>query len=307
MSSIITYETELPWLKFHRPTPEIFKKLIMELDAFRPSVPIEDTHSIFIFSINDDRTSIKIKTEIDAATIVGKDEIDEDFPYSILDNIVLCRLKDLFFSINLAYPGCIHITRSVVFRNREPLHDMFSYGADISAWAHNEYAKWLPFENLTIQQCWEWIATKTNFLLDISRTSIDRALHALSYECSATDDMSIFYVLLGLEAIYNNNSNREDSILEQLRRKSQALLGELPPNAIKAIRDMYSKRSKLVHGSANIFKYWQMESYEEKEYDKVMDERKYVVIATGLLLATIQKFIKANANTLTETIAVKLE
>jgi hypothetical protein len=59
----------------------------MELDAFRPSVPIEDTHSIFIFSINDDRTSIKIKTEIDAAAIVGKDEIDEDFPYEILDNI----------------------------------------------------------------------------------------------------------------------------------------------------------------------------------------------------------------------------
>ena len=83
MSSIITFKTELPWLKFHRPTPEIFKKLIMELDAFRPSVPIADTHSIFIFSINDDRTSIKIKTEIDAATIVGKDEIDEDFPNSI--------------------------------------------------------------------------------------------------------------------------------------------------------------------------------------------------------------------------------
>jgi hypothetical protein len=50
-----------------------------------------------------------------------------------------------------------------------------------------------------------------------------------------------------------------------------------------------------------------MESYEEKEYNKVMDERKYVVIAAGLLLTTIQKFIKANANTLTETITVKLE
>lgn len=307
MNPIIIYETELPWFKLYRPSLAVFQTLVAELKAFCPLVPIANAQSIFIFSLSEDTTSIKIKTEIDITAIIGKDEIDEDFPYSILDNIVLCRLKDLFFTINLAYPGCIHITRSVVFRNGEPLHDMFSYGADMSAWAHNEYAKWLPFENLTIQQCWEWIATKTNFLLDISRTSIDRALHALSYECSATDDMYIFYVLLGLEAIYNNNSNREDSILEQLRRKSQALLGELPSNAIKAIRDMYSKRSKLVHGSANIFKYWQMESYEEKEYNKVMDERKYVVIATGLLLTTIQKFIKANANTLTETIAVKLE
>lgn len=307
MNPIIIYETELPWFKLYRPPLAVFQTLVAELKAFCPLVPIANTQSIFIFSLSEDTTSIKIKTEIDITAIIGKDEIDENFLYSILDNIVLCRLKDLFFTINLAYPGCIHITRSIVFRNGEPLHDMFSYGADMSAWAHEEYAEWLPFENLTIQQCWEWIATKTNFLLDISRTSIDRALHALSYECSANDDMYIFYVLLGLEAIYNNNSNREDSILEQLRRKSQALLGELPSNAIKAIRDMYSKRSKLVHGSANIFKYWQMESYEEKEYDKVMDERKYVVIATGLLLATIQKFIKANANTITETISVKLE
>ena len=70
---------------------------------------------------------------------------------------------------------------------------------------------------------------------------------------------------------------------------------------------MYSIRSKLVHGSANIFKCWDSEFYDEDEYNKVYIERMSMVTATGLLLATIQKFIKANANTITETITVNLE
>lgn len=70
---------------------------------------------------------------------------------------------------------------------------------------------------------------------------------------------------------------------------------------------MYRRRSALVHGSANIFKCWSSEDYTEDEYDKVSKEREFMVPATGILFATIQKFIRKNANVLVEHIIVRLE
>ena len=119
--------------------------------------------------------------------------------------------------------------------------------------------------------------------------------------------MFIFYALLGIEAIYNDGSNQEESISSQLKRKIQVVLGVLPPSAIKEIGKMYKRRSALVHGSADIFKCWFSEDYAEDEYEKVSNEREYMTHATGILLATIQKFIKENANELVEDITVKLK
>ena len=70
---------------------------------------------------------------------------------------------------------------------------------------------------------------------------------------------------------------------------------------------MYKRRSALVHGSADIFKCWFSEDYTEEEYEKVSKERDYVTHATGILLATIQKFVLANANELVETTTVSLK
>jgi len=249
---------------------------------------------------------IHVKIEIDENELFNDIDSDEFGWENILDDTVVSRLKDVLFVMNLAYPGCIHVYKSVVFRDGRQLPIRFAYSSDISSWVYED-CKWLVFESLSIQQCWDWITSKTSFLSYISRTPIDRALFALSYESVAKEDMYIFYVMLGIEAIYNDGSNKEDSIMEQLRRKAQALLGQLPRKAIKSLNEMYGMRSKLVHGSANIYKCWPSEDYEEEEYEQLSVERKFMVTATGLLLATIQKFIKANANTLSETVTVELK
>lgn len=306
MSTIIKYESKLLWMKPYRPSREIIQRITNEIATFKPRVPIQYIDSFFCFSVDKEQKYICVKIEIDKNILFGG-KVPEDGEWeSLLDETITSRLKDVLFTMNLAYPGVFHIKSSIIYRDGHPLLKSFSFSSDLSGCVH-EKCDWLVFENLTIHQCWDWIVSKTNFLSYISRTPIDRALAALSYESVANDDVYIFYALLGIEALYNDGNNREDSILEQLRRKSQALLGEFPTIAQKSLKEMYRMRSKLVHGSSNIFKCWSSEIYEETEYDKLESERNYMVFATGILLATIQKFISANANTLIETITVRLE
>ena len=81
----------------------------------------------------------------------------------------------------------------------------------------------------------------------------------------------------------------------------------MPQSALTEMNKMYSARSALVHGAADIFKCWPSEDYSETEYEKVGKARDHIITATGILLATIQKFIKANANMLIENTTVELK
>jgi len=303
MNTLIKYAINLQWIKWIDISPDYMRRIIEDINSFHPKVPIQETYSEFKFSVNYE----KDKSDINVMLTVDRNVFGDDLSdfYGILDETIVRRLKDLLFTFNLAYPGCVFISKSVLLRDGRPVA-LFSYSNGFSNIAY-EKCKGIPFESLTIQQCWDWIVAKTSFLSYISRSPIDRALFALSYESSANDDLFIFYVLLGIEAIYNDGGNQEESISSQLRRKIQAVLGELAPSAIKDIGKMYKRRSALVHGSADIFKCWFSEDYAEDEYEKVSNEREYMTHATGILLATIQKFILANANELVETTTVSLK
>lgn len=304
MESFINYEAEINWGRFIDVAPEKWERLLDELNRFHPNAPIQTTSSEFFFSVvkEKDTTQISIRTSVDR-TNFGDGPIESYG--NLLDETIIRRLKDIFFTINLAYPGYLHVFKSVLYRSGVPVCS-FSYSTDMSGMAY-EKCKWLPYENLTIEQCWNWIVAKTNFLSYLSRTPIDRALFALSYESVANEDLVIFYALLGIEALYNDGSNREESISAQLKRKVQAVLGTLPQSAMTEMNKMYGVRSALVHGAADIFKCWPSEDYSATEYEKVGKDRNHILTATGILLATIQKFIKANANMLVENTTVELK
>ncbi len=306
MSKTLSYVIDLNWRKYISIPPTIHKRIIDEINSFKPHVPIELAYCELSFTVDlDDEGDEYIKVETDLDISEWFDEKADEFNLHFYDNAVISRIKDVLFTINLAYPGYVFIYASVLYRDGSPVGKL-SYSNDSSGWAHED-CTWLVFEDLTIQQCWDWITSRTNFLSFISKTSIDRALHALSYESVANEDTFIFYVLMGIEAIFNDGSNREDSILQQLCRKAQAILGQFPDKAVKAMKEMYTKRSKLVHGSANIFKCWESEIYDEEIYDRMELDRDFMVTATGILIATIQKFIKADATALVETICVELK
>ena len=306
MKELIQYEAFLTWGKLIKPSPEVMAEIIDDINSFHPTIHIGIISSEAHFSIvyENDSPHIYVKFSISKDSLDEGDGVDEG-SLMFVDGIVVDRLKDMLFAINLAYPGHIHFFKSILKRDGNPVKE-FAFSTDMSGSAFQD-CKWIPFEKLTIQQCWDWLCTKTNFLDGVSKTSIDRALHALSYESVANEDMYIFYIMLGLEAIYNNNSNNEESISAQMRRKVQAVLGELTPNTIKAINAMYKRRSNLVHGNANIYKCWGSDDCSESEAETMDRERDYIVTATGLLVATIQKFIKANANVIKENVTVSLE
>lgn len=306
MKVSIDYVADLNWRKLVEISEDDMRRIIDDINSFNPIVPIQESECEMKFSVQYDggHSYIQFSTSVNRAKLYGEEGHTEDDD-SFLDHTIIARLKDIVFAMNIAYPGYIFIYKSVLLRDGEPAC-VFSYSNDISGMVYSK-CDWINFERLTISQCWDWIVSKTSFLAYISRSPIDRALHALSYESCANEDIFVFYVLVGIEAIYNNGSDRVDSILAQLRRKSQAIIGELPKKAMSAMSEMYGKRSKLVHGSANIYKCWESEDCTEEEYEIADKEREYMITATGILLATIQKFVKANANSLVETVSVRLE
>lgn len=306
------YEAVLRWLCFihnedgslNKDVKNELQDFISELAAFTPQVPIHGKVYPFTFSVDDNADIIRINT-----TIYVPEDTHSKLHNDFYDWYIEGRVKDLCFVINLAYPGLLHINGGTIYCNGEPVCRNFKYSSDLFSLA-DELCTWPSIEELSIKECWKWILNKTNFLSDLSRTPIDRALHALSYSDS-DENTYIFYVLLGIEAIYNDGSNKEDSILEQLKRKTKAILGEYPSDkekyVKKQINEMYRMRSMLVHGSTNIAKCWNAYDSSNEEFDKFMDQREPVIFATAILLATIQKFIKANANSITESITLKLE
>lgn len=306
MSKTLSYSIDLNWRKYVSIPPAIHKRIIDEINSFKPHVPVEMANCFFSFTVvldDEGDEFIRVETELDVSEWF--DEKEDESSFHFYDDAVISRIKDVLFTINLAFPGYVFVHKSELYRDGSPV-GMLSYSNDISGLTHKDCV-WLVYEDLSIQQCWDWITSRTNFLSLISETRIDRALHALSYESVANEDTFIFYVLMGIEAIYNDASNREDSIMQQLCRKAQAVLGQLPEKAVKALKEMYMKRSKLAHGSANIYKCWDSEIYDEGEYDRVEQDRDYMVTATGILIATIQKFIKADATTLVEHVTVELK
>lgn len=193
MNTWIKYETNLQWAKWIDISPERMQQIVDDINSFHPIVPIQTTYSKFNFSVQykKDISYINVTLAVDQHTF--GDESIESYG-SLLDETIVRRLKDLLFTINLAYPGYVSIFRSILFRDGKPVR-VFSYSNDISGMAY-EKCKWLTFEDLSIQQCWDWIVNKTSFLSHVSRTPIDRALHALSYESSANDDLFIFMFFL---------------------------------------------------------------------------------------------------------------
>lgn len=305
MEGLIKYDVFLVWGKLIKLSPEEMHVIIDDINSFRPTILIGKQSCVLEFGVvyEDDSPNIQLNFSIDKTPFYDDGVLDEG-TLMFVDSIIVDRLKDVLFAINLAYPGHIHFHRSTLCRDGNSVKS-FAFSTDISGAAYQE-CKWIPFEKLTIQQCWDWICKRTNFLDGISKTSIDRALHALSYESVANEDVFIFYIILGLEAIYNDGSNIEESISAQMSRKVQALLGYLPSSAIKDIKAMYRRRSSLVHGSANIYKCWGSDNCSEVEAAAMDKERDFMITATGILIATIQKFIKANANVIKERVIVTL-
>ena len=218
-------------------------------------------------------------------------------------------IMDFAFAINLAYPGMFEFNSGRVFINDQE-QELSRIGRTFIEWnyIYSYYLenRWPEIHVLNFEKVWKWLDEKTNYISSgMSTNAIERALNALSYTMGNPGYESMFYILIGLEAIYNNNKNI--GIAEQLRTKTELLL-KRPKEYKKKITKFYDNRSEFIHGNMNFpnsyYIYDGTKEFEEFIYEKYMDT---VDNARAILISTIQEYIIQDANEMEIETTVKLK
>jgi hypothetical protein len=135
---------------------------------------------------------------------------------------------------------------------------------------------------------WLWYKNVPGARTAFGEGPIGRALAAFSYIFDESQgdgsQMSLLWAVLGLEAIYGRDST---GILDQLRKKSELLLGSCDQNK-KLLAAAHDFRSRFIHGDIDFpFQYCtrdaspNYEQFGEKGYDAA-------VYAITVLVASLQ-------------------
>lgn len=218
-------------------------------------------------------------------------------------------IMDFIFATNLAYPGLFEVGSVEVFMDNKECEILKIDKPIFIEWegTYINYLKekWPVIHILKFEQVWNWLNTRTNFMMGISKTAIDRALNALTYTMGEPSYEQVFYILMGIEAIYNDNES--NGIVEQIRAKTEALL-KRPASYRKRISEFYENRSGFIHGKLNFpNKYCPYDAAEEFEEFYFKKYIKTVEDALTILIATIQEYIIQDASEMQTNIVVNLK
>lgn len=214
-------------------------------------------------------------------------------------------IMDYTFAMNIAYPGLFEFGEAKIFINQKQIEkqDIMLVGW-LDTYINFLKNKWPIIHKLKFEQVWKWLNTKTNFMEGISKTAIDRALNALTYTMGDVSYEQIFYVLMGIEAIYNDNDS--NGITEQIRAKTESLL-KRPEEYRKKISKFYDNRSKFIHGRLNFpnkyCPYDATEEFEEFYFKKYIET---VEDAMSILISTIQEYIIQDAKEMVTNVIATL-
>lgn len=241
-----------------------------------------------------------------------KREVTETEREAFIKSLIIAEtekfIMDLTFAINLAYPGLFEFGGAKVFiDNKENKSSRINLMLVdwIDTYINFLNNKWPVIHSIKFEQVWNWLKNRTNFMDGISKTAIDRALNALTYTMGDTSYETIFYVLMGIEALYNDNDS--NGITEQIRAKTESLL-KRPEIFKKKISKFYDNRSKFIHGKLNFpNKYCTYDATKEFEdffFNKYLST---VKDAMSILISTIQEFIIQDANEMETSVVVILK
>jgi len=296
---------------------KIFEQLTNELNGLVLTSNLEKESYSFCFTLNKTKADWKlggnciVKTEVDPLEYIDSLSDDEIELFKTSGGLlsvaeyVLCenfsqRIFDFFIAFNLAYPGFFELSDIEIFYNDKKSKTIGTCICNLmDVYLESANKGWPEIKILPITRTWDWLNSKTNFLYGTSSNSIERALNAFTYLFNSPGYEDLFYCLLGIEAIYNSDQN--NGVMEQIREKITLLIG-LPEDGKKIIRNMYSVRSDFIHGRLNFpSKFTSLDGTKEFEKFVLDDYGNTLNTATGILVATLQKFIENNSNEL-ETI-----
>lgn len=156
---------------------------------------------------------------------------------------------------------------------------------------------WPYLNELPILQVEEWFKKHRYTFNCFSKSKTERALNAYTY---LVDNYSItahnlFWSMVGIESLYCKGTSE---LADQLNIKIQLLLGSAP-SLNKTIRNLYSFRSRFVHGDLDIPSIYinlDTEKAEENKYSQEIETN--VPLAVSILTATLQELIKRDISNL---------
>lgn len=195
-------------------------------------------------------------------------------------------ISSLCLAANVAVPGVMDISKRYLFVDQKYLETTSGCRNDLehSSEMSDRY-NWPKLNELELKNVWEWIVGVPGFCSGETKTSVGRAIGALSYLFSSdnieSNDLALVWSLIGLEALYGDENV---GMKAQLMEKSELVLGKRISHK-KVFGEMYDFRSRLVHGDKN-FGYKGVNGVLEEEYSyKIMDMN---ALASAVLIATLQ-------------------
>lgn len=215
-----------------------------------------------------------------------------------IEDLIIHRIQHFPFFLNIAKPGMFDSFGGGLYLDDKYMAALHRCSTDLLAAVETSRTiKWPKLEFLNYNQVWNWYFKFENALEIMSRNSVERALNAFSRLMKRqhiSDYSDIFWVLLGLEALYCVGSV---DVQKQLIEKSEVLLG--PRTAFKKELDsMYKFRSRFVHGDVNIPNTYYLDTISE-EYNKYHSAyNRSLNLAAAMLLASLQKLIILDKYTL---------
>jgi len=213
-------------------------------------------------------------------------------------------LYDFCVAFCLAYPGLFEFGSAEITLGeyKIPIGGCFSTVQEV--YLQSVEQKWPEISVLSAKKVWKWINQKTNFRKGISETALDRALNALTYLFNPASYEDLLYCLMGIEAIFN--SNQQYGIMEQIKTKCELLFGEIKNK--KAISDMYNTRSRFIHGQLNFPSKFNPNDATDEFYKFISkDYKKTLDTASGILIASLQKYVINDASYLTTEMKLNFE
>lgn len=214
------------------------------------------------------------------------DEISEE--YDCVNFTVNRILKRLNFLINLSYSTNVDFLYGVIYSesNKYVGKTKIIASTNMYAYEHSRKMNWPKIKNLSLKDTVSWFHKFKIHTDSLSKNDLHRAMNAFSNlfgDIKQKSSGDLFWIMLGIESLLvSGNQN----ITSQFKEKSILILGK-PKEYGRKLSKLYEYRSKLVHGSYDIFPS-HFEGFDELER-KYSD---YLDFAVSILIALIRELIE---------------
>jgi hypothetical protein len=191
---------------------------------------------------------------------------------------------DLFLlAANIVRPGALSAIKGYAFVGHELISTTKPFFAEsfYGAVRASKVTGWPKLLSPSVVESWSWLQRSQAVVDGIGVRPLGRALSALSHltreDLSTSSSVDLFWLLLGLEALYARGNV---GLKEQLLGKTEVILGPRTENK-KLFGTVYDFRSRLLHGDVDVpLRFSQFDAVEKFErFHEELDSSEELALA----------------------------